>query len=83
MDRKTLGEMIPPRHQSQAQDGFDASMIAQDKAKRIADIEARHAADDARRIRVLALGARCITSLVTHRLPSKKRRTGVHGLHES
>jgi hypothetical protein len=53
MDRKTLGEMIPPRHQSQAQDGFDASMIAQDKAKRIADIEARHAADDARRIRVL------------------------------
>jgi hypothetical protein len=45
--------MIPPQHRSQAQDGFDASMLAQDKAKRIADIEARHATDDARRIRVL------------------------------
>jgi hypothetical protein len=53
MDRKTLGEMIPPRHQSQAQDGFDASMLAQNKVKRITDIEARHAADDARRMRVL------------------------------
>jgi len=53
MDRKTLGEMIPPQHRSQPQDGPDASMLAQDKAKRIADIEARHAADDARRMRVL------------------------------
>jgi len=53
MDPKTLGEMIPPQHRSQAQGGFDASMLAQDKAKRITYIEARHAADDARRMRVL------------------------------
>jgi hypothetical protein len=53
MDPKTLGEMIPPQHRSQAQDGFDASMLAQEKAKRIENIEARLAADDARRIRVL------------------------------
>jgi hypothetical protein len=53
MDVKTLGETIAPQRRSRAQDGFDASTLAQDKAKRIAEIEARHAADDARRIRVL------------------------------
>jgi hypothetical protein len=53
MDRKTLGEAIVSQRRSGAQDGFDASMLAQDKVKRIAEIEARHAADDARRIRVV------------------------------
>jgi hypothetical protein len=53
MDLKTLGETIVSQRVSRAPDGFDASMLAQDKAKRIAEIEARHAADDARRIRVL------------------------------
>jgi hypothetical protein len=53
MDGKTLGEMIRPWHHSQGRDDFEASVVAQDKEKRIADIEARHAADDARRIRVL------------------------------
>lgn len=53
MDRKTLGETIVSQRRSGAQDGFDASMLARDKVKRIAEIEARHAADDARRIRVL------------------------------
>jgi hypothetical protein len=53
MDLKTLGETNVSQRGSQAQDGFDASMLVQNKAKRIAEIEARHAADDARRIRVL------------------------------
>jgi hypothetical protein len=53
MDRKTLGQMVPSEHRSLAPDGFNASILVPDKAKRIADIEARHAADEARRMRVL------------------------------
>src|ERR1700730_6467511 len=53
MDLKTLGETIVSQRGPRAPNEFDVSMLAQDKAKRIAEIEARHAADDARRIRVL------------------------------
>jgi hypothetical protein len=53
MGLKTLGETGVSQCRSGAQDGIGASMLAQDKAKRIVEIEARHAADDARRIRVL------------------------------
>jgi hypothetical protein len=53
MDLKTLGETNVSQRGTRAQDGFAASRLAQDKAKRIAEIEARHAADNARRIRVL------------------------------
>jgi len=48
-----IGQLVPSEDRSLAPDGFNASILVPDKAKRIADIEARHAADDARRMRVL------------------------------
>ena len=57
MDRKICGEtvkgQIPPQNRSREGNAFTETMLAEAKAKRLADIEARLAADDARRIRVL------------------------------